>query len=122
MPDNRVVLGQPQPAAVLQLAWQTQAFGSFGGDDDERIGVLAVAVETRRTELRLAQRPFDQGRKGRGRAVEDQTVDAVRRAVAIQHGERAVDEPGIGGGRGRGRSGGPLARRGLLCGWATGRG
>lgn len=95
-----MVLRQSQTTPVRQLLGQTEAFGGLGGDDDERIGVLAVAVEARRAELRLTQRPFDQGREGRSRAVEHQPVDAVCRAVPAQHGERAVDEPGVGGGGG----------------------
>ncbi|REK87104.1 hypothetical protein DY245_28545, partial [Streptomyces inhibens] len=93
-----MVLGQTQTAPVLQRPRQTEPFGRLGGDDDERIGVLAVAVEAGRAQPRLGQCPVDQGRESPGRTVEDEAADTVRRTLTVQHGERTVGEPGVEGG------------------------
>ncbi|MDQ0577835.1 hypothetical protein QF030_000013 [Streptomyces rishiriensis] len=78
---------------TLQALRQPERHGGRGGEHDQRIGVLAVAVELRGAEPGLAQRPLHQfGDRTRG-AVQHDAVDAVRGAVTVQHGERTVREP-----------------------------
>ena len=58
--DHRVVIGQPQPAPVLQLQRQAKPFGGRGGQHDQRIAVLAVPVRLRRAEPGFLQCPLHQ--------------------------------------------------------------
>ncbi len=48
--DDRVVLGQAQAPAVLQLLRQPEPRGRGRGEDDQRVGVLAVPVKPRLPE------------------------------------------------------------------------
>ena len=99
--QRRVVVGQAQAAPVLQHGRQAEALDGGGGQHDQRVGVLARAVQAGSTQLRLAQRPVDQRRKIGERTVEDQAVRAVGRAVAVDDGERPVGEARVRDSRGR---------------------
>lgn len=83
---------------AFQALGEAEPDGGRGGEHDQRVGVLAVAVEPGRAEAGLAQRPLHQLHdRGRG-AVQHEPVDAVCGAVTVQHGERPVREARIGSG------------------------
>ncbi|PRH79666.1 hypothetical protein C6N75_08345, partial [Streptomyces solincola] len=100
--EDGVVVGQAQVAPLrgaFEAFGKPEADGGGRGEDDQRVGVLAVAVQPRGAEPGLRQGPLDEFGDGGRRAVQHEAAVAVGAAVAVQDGQRAVL---VGGGRGRG--------------------
>ncbi|CAL9654908.1 hypothetical protein SUDANB130_06738 [Streptomyces sp. enrichment culture] len=71
--QQRVVIGQAQTTPVLQHGWQAQALDGAGGQHDQRVGVLARAVQAGQAQVRLGS--VHNARMERGQ----QCGNAVRR-------------------------------------------
>lgn len=91
------------PFLLRQGDRQAEALQCGRGEDEDRVGVAAVAVQPGLPEPGFGQRPVDQRRDGLGGHVQDQPADAVRRhlpVLAVDDRERPVLEARIGGRRG----------------------
>lgn len=97
--DHRVVGGQAQGAALLvalEVLGEAEFHRGACGEDDQGIGVLAVAVQFGCAEAGFRERPFHEFRDGGGGAVEHDAGCRVGGAVAVQDGEWAVGKALVG--------------------------
>ncbi|MFD7094518.1 hypothetical protein [Streptomyces xanthophaeus] len=86
-----MVVGEAQAAAVLQDEGEAEGFRGVGGEDEEGVAVLAVAVQAGGAEVGLgAQGPGDEVGQAGGGVVEDQAAGGVGAAVAVEDGQGAV--------------------------------
>ncbi len=86
-----------------QLGRQAVPLQRCRGQDEDGVGVLAVAVQAGLPEARFLHGPVDQGGQRLGGHVQDQAADAVRHHLAVvidvDHGQRTVLEPPVHGRR-----------------------